>query len=52
MAQARGRWHEVATHSGPIKTIATLSPSYLISQPGAKAHAWADLQMLMDGLNQ
>lgn len=52
MAQARGRWHEIATHSGPIRTIVTLPPSYLLSQPAAKAHAWADLQMLMDGLNQ
>ena len=52
MAQARGRWHEVATHSGPIRTLVTLPPSYLLSQPTAKAHAWADLQMLMDGLNQ
>jgi DNA polymerase len=52
MAQARGRWHEVATHAGPVKTIVTLPPSYLLAQPSAKAHAWADLQMLMDGLNQ
>ena len=52
MAQARGRWHEVATHAGPVRTIVTLPPSYLLSQPAAKAHAWADLQMLMDGLNQ
>jgi DNA polymerase len=52
MAQVRGRWHEIATHSGPIRTIVTLPPSYLLSQPAAKAHAWADLQMLMDGLNQ
>ena len=52
MAQARGRWHELATHAGPIRTIVTLSPSYLLNQPAAKALAWADLQMLMEGLNQ
>jgi DNA polymerase len=52
MAQARGRWHEIATHAGPIKTIVTLPPSYLLAQPSAKALAWADLQMLMEGLNQ
>jgi DNA polymerase len=51
MAQARGRWHEIATYAGPVRTIVTLPPSYLLSQPSAKAHAWADLQMLMDGLN-
>ena len=50
MAQARGRWHEVATHAGSIRTIVTLPPSYLLNQPSAKAHAWADLQLLMEGL--
>jgi DNA polymerase len=52
MAQARGRWHELATHAGPIRTIVTLPPSYLLAQPSAKAHAWADLQLLMEGLTQ
>ena len=52
MAQARGRWHEIATHAGPIRTIVTLPPSYLLAQPSAKALAWADLQMLMEGLDQ
>ena len=52
MAQARGRWHEIGTHAGPIRTIVTLPPSYLLAQPTAKAHAWADLQLLMEGLNQ
>ncbi|WP_106639174.1 uracil-DNA glycosylase family protein [Allosphingosinicella vermicomposti] len=47
--QARGRWHEVATPSGPVRAIATLSPQSLISHPRLKAHAWADLQMLMEG---
>jgi DNA polymerase len=52
MAQARGRWHEIGTHSGPIKAIVTLPPSYLLNQRAAKAHAWADLQILMEGLNR
>lgn len=50
MSQARGRWHEVATHAGPIRTIVTIPPDYLLKQPSAKAHAWADLQILMQGL--
>jgi DNA polymerase len=50
MSQARGRWHEVATHAGPIRTIVTIPPDYLLKQPSAKAHAWADLQLLMQGL--
>jgi uracil-DNA glycosylase len=51
VAQARGRWHEIATHAGPVKTIVTIAPDYLLKQPPAKAHAWADLQMLVQGLD-
>jgi DNA polymerase len=50
MVQARGRWHEVATHAGPVRAIVSFPPSYLLGQPSAKAAAWADLQMLMEGL--
>lgn len=50
MAQARGRWHEIATHAGPIRTIVTIPPDLLLKQPSAKAYAWADLQLLMQGL--
>jgi hypothetical protein len=28
--------------------LVTLPPSYLLNQPGAKAHAWADLQRLIE----
>ena len=48
MAEARGRWHEIPTHAGPIRTLVTIPPNYLLGQPSAKAHAWADLQMLME----
>jgi DNA polymerase len=48
LVQARGRWHEVATHAGPVKALVTLPPSYLLNQPAAKAHAWADLQRLIE----
>lgn len=51
VAQARGRWHEIVTHAGPIKTIVTIAPDYLLKQPPAKAHAWADLQMLVQGFD-
>jgi DNA polymerase len=46
--QGRGRWHEVQTHAGPVRTILSFAPSYLLNQPSAKAQAWADLQMLME----
>jgi DNA polymerase len=48
VAQARGRWHEVATHAGPIKALVTMKPDFLLSQPAHKARAWADLQMLIE----
>ena len=45
--QARGRWHSLATHAGDIDVLASFHPAYLLEQPAAKRHAWADLQMLM-----
>jgi uracil-DNA glycosylase len=50
--QARGRWHGIATHVGEIPALASFHPSYLLDQPGAKKHAWADLQMLMEKFEQ
>jgi DNA polymerase len=48
LAQARGKWHDLPTHAGPVRALVTLPPSYLLSQPAAKAHAWADLQRLVE----
>jgi uracil-DNA glycosylase len=48
MAEARGRWHEISTHAGSFKALVTIPPAYLLGQPAAKAHAWADLQVLME----
>jgi len=45
--KARGRVHRLATRAGDIAVVATLTPDYLLTQPSAKALAWADLQMLM-----
>jgi uracil-DNA glycosylase len=50
MAQARGRWHDVATPGGVVRALVTIRPQELLTQPRLKAHAWADLQMLMEGL--
>jgi uracil-DNA glycosylase len=52
MTQARGRWHEVATPQGAVKALVTIRPQELLTQPKLKAHAWADLQMLMEGLKE
>ncbi|MBV9930577.1 MAG: uracil-DNA glycosylase [Alphaproteobacteria bacterium] len=51
LVQARGRWHELATHAGPVKALVTLPPAFLLAQPAAKAHAWADLQLLRKALD-
>ena len=50
MPQARGRWHEIATHAGPVKALVTISPSQLLNHPAHKRYAWADLQMLIEEL--
>ena len=52
VAQTRGRWHEIATPRGAVKTLATIRPEDLLRRPGLKALAWADLQLLMEGLKQ
>ena len=50
MTEARGRWHEVETPAGPVRAVVTIRPQELLTQPKLKAHAWADLQLLMEGL--
>jgi len=50
VARARGRWHDVATHAGPVRALATISPRQLLQHPAQKAHAWTDLQLLAEGL--
>ena len=48
MTAARGRWHALETTTGPVKTLVTIRPQDLLTQPKWKAHAWADLQLLME----
>jgi DNA polymerase len=50
-AEARGRVHRVETAAGSFQAVVTLHPDYLLSQPSAKALAWADLQLLMEALS-
>ena len=52
VAQARGRWHAIATHAGPVKALATISPRQLLESPRLKALAWADLQMLIEEVKE
>lgn len=50
VARARGRWHELQTHGGPVPAAVTFSPRFLLAHPAQKALAWADLQMVMERL--
>jgi DNA polymerase len=50
--QARGRWHEIATHAGPVRALATIAPRQLLDSPRLKAMAWADLQMLIEEVKE
>ncbi len=49
-AQARGKVHTIEANGQAFDAVVTLSPEYLLSQPAAKAMAWADLQLLMENL--
>ena len=50
VAGARGKWHEIPTGNGPVKTLVTISPEKLDEMPAMKKLAWSDLQMLMEEL--
>jgi DNA polymerase len=50
MTQARGRWHEVETPAGPVRAVVTIRPQEVLKQPRHRSEAWADLQLLMEGL--
>jgi DNA polymerase len=45
--ETRGRWHEVETAAGPVRTIATIRPENMVRNPNLKRSAWEDLQMVM-----
>ena len=47
VAGARGKWHETQTKRGKIKTLVTIGPEKLLTQPALKKLAWEDLQLLM-----
>ena len=46
----RGKWRELEVAGTPIRTMATLPPSYLLKTPAAKRQAWADLLMVKAAL--
>lgn len=50
VATARAKWHEIETKSGPVKALVTIRPEKLGEMPRLKKLAWADLQLLAEGL--
>jgi DNA polymerase len=51
ITRLRGRWREVEVPGlGPVPTLATLHPAYLLRTPIAKRDAWADLLTLKAAL--
>lgn len=52
ISRLRGRWHTYEGEHETVKLLATFSIQYLLSQPLQKRRAWADLQMLAEGLRK
>ena len=46
---ARGRVHAIDLDGSRVNAVATYHPRYLLQRPAAKAGAWADLQLLVEG---
>ena len=46
----RGKWLSYPCVVGPITTLATLHPAYLLRNPEAKRYAWRDLLMVKEAL--
>lgn len=49
---ARGRVHAIEIDGTRVNAVATYHPRYLLQRPSAKAGAWADLQLLAEGLER
>ncbi|MFH5925686.1 uracil-DNA glycosylase [Roseomonas xinghualingensis] len=52
ITRLRGRWHSLEVPGlGPVPTLATLHPAYLLRQPAGKRDAWTDLRLLRRALD-
>ncbi|TPG57174.1 uracil-DNA glycosylase [Roseomonas nepalensis] len=52
ITRLRGKWHSLEVPGlGPVPTLATLHPAYLLRQPAAKREAWTDLRLLRRALD-
>lgn len=50
VAEMRGRWHDVATPSGPVRTVATIRPEQIRGRTAIRQMVWDDLQLVMEEL--
>jgi uracil-DNA glycosylase family 4 len=48
----RGKWRSYQSGARAIRTMATLHPAFLLRTPAAKRHAWRDLLMVKDALDE
>lgn len=48
---ARGKLHLINHHGGNVEVVASLHPRLLLQNPGRKAGAWADMQLLIKGMS-
>ena len=52
ITRLRGRWHTLEVPGlGPVPTLATLHPAYLLRQPAGKRDSWTDLRLLRRALD-
>ncbi len=50
VADARGGLRGVNYEGGTVEVVASFHPRFLLERPAAKADAWRDLQLLIEGL--
>ena len=50
--RVRGRWHDYAGPSGPVRAMPMLHPAYLLRTPIDKRLAWRDLRLLRRALDE
>ena len=48
--ETRGRWHEVETPAGPVRTVATIRPEQIGGRAPIRKMVWEDLQRVMEEL--
>lgn len=50
ITKLRGKWTTLERASGPVRTLPTLHPAYLLRSPAAKRQAWHDLRLVKAAL--